>query len=972
MCLNDNSATLSARYLNAQLSAMWENAVECVGHQGKMTAVDLRSTEYNKHKYTRSLAQFHFAGNKMPRGSISKDNLFFDAAFGEPHLEFICNHEVALYLKLQNGHFNKVYPAKSTVNGFRRDNVTFEGLEVAFRLKFSRTALSGKDSRIGNGSGHLIQMMILDFSSAHMVLFGSNLPLGTTDSLEWYLKKYLTFLQNAGHHVRFDLPDFDDDQYKPSINYSLATRALEHEELFTNVTVHGISESNINGFLRETWLDVVSKAQGFCGQPPTDRLSSCLMEIESTWVGGLENHFHIRFSPPRVKALCKHEVVLYFTAAEVHFHESEDFSREPIHSFADWEFAFIVNVIEENVVGQASSLKLDFSTARFCQHLSTVLAQEVHIHFTHIINFLEYHYFELLTIYNMLCIYYPGGYRSHDFEAPDFSGVSEDESEWKRVVEHGSNSSSTIVWSETIKRIVLYGFDHMVAVSEVSINALFDSLYKAASKSSGCLAEWRYGTKFWADFSNVKVKLLSGDKALVTFTIDHGHITLKDKRRQYDFSSWTISYEVDIKMVDQTELHCDEGWLTWLAGSVLGMHQHRETRTTIKHIILDFANAKYIYKHSSMPAMWDDGSLVAVDRLESFIYYMRKYLDVLSLGGHNIIHSTPIFPRTHQFGLTSTSFQVVSKNTVTVTNCMFEHEVPVLMVVGMICGRPLPAETIPWGCGWVLPGGRSKSHGTICLSRATFLERKLLTTLELVNRRTTVVPRFPREGEEEWKVYLTTWDNHPSRKNKECHWKKVENTNPGWLEYAWEHRDEWSYEREGTRHGASGYSVLCHTKNQLCIPTMYRPRSMEITLRGESVLRLQGKEEKDNWSKRSSAKWSVKIHVNSEPSGLRVVIADQVQPVFEKTEGKWDLDPYTLLEEHLPRIVDIKEVVEKLKEVFEGAWEYSYTGLKPYSLTSPVFTPNGDLVMQLNNFTESSTIVTVRSSMASPLKPLGE
>ncbi|KAJ7732039.1 hypothetical protein B0H16DRAFT_183186, partial [Mycena metata] len=243
MCLHDNSATLSARYLNAQLSAMWANAVECVGHEGHMTSVELRSDEYKKHKYTRSLAQFHFAGNKTPKGLIPKENLMFNATFGEPHLKFICNHEVALYLKLQNGHFNKVYPVSSTLNAFKsntRDNVPFEGLEVAFRLKFSRTALSGKDSRIGNGSGHLIQMMILDFSSARMALFKADLPIGTADALEWYLKKYLTFLQNAGHHVRFDLPDFDDDQYKPTINYSLATRALEHQELFANVAVHGV------------------------------------------------------------------------------------------------------------------------------------------------------------------------------------------------------------------------------------------------------------------------------------------------------------------------------------------------------------------------------------------------------------------------------------------------------------------------------------------------------------------------------------------------------------------------------------------------------------------------------------------------------------------------------------------------------------------------------------------------------------
>jgi hypothetical protein len=63
----------------------------------------------------------------------------------------------------------------------------------------------------------------------------------------------------------------------------------------------------------------------------------------------------------------------------------------------------------------------------------------------------------------------------------------------------------------------------MVAVSEVSISALFASLHKAA----GCLAGWNYNKRFEGDFSNIRVKLLSGNKALVTFTIDQGYITLK-------------------------------------------------------------------------------------------------------------------------------------------------------------------------------------------------------------------------------------------------------------------------------------------------------------------------------------------------------------------------------------------------------------------------------------------------------------
>ncbi|KAF7366886.1 hypothetical protein MSAN_00947300 [Mycena sanguinolenta] len=884
MCFDDNVAPLSTRYHNAQLSAMWQNAVDCVAHGGSKEAIDFRSNDYHKHKFTRSLAEYHFAGLSTPRAPVSVDDLFFHGTFGEPRLEFICNHEAALYLKLERGYFNKVYPTKATVSDKRykankKDNVSFENVEVAFRVKFSRRNLSGKDTRIGNGA-NVIQMVIFDFSSsAQMVLFGSNLPLGTSDALEWYLKHYLTFLRDAGHHVRYDLPDFDNDKYRSYINYSLVTRALESEELCAGVTVHGIHESKINEFLRDTWLDVVSKAQGFCGERPTDMLSSCLTEIQSTWIGHLDHHFSVRFGPPGVRALCSHEVVLYFTASKLHFYDSTDFGREPINSYVDWEFAFIVDVVEDRST-PVHSLKLDLSTARFCPHLSTTFKQ-VNIHFTYLITFFASHYLELLVNYNMLCIYYPGGYLG-EVEAPEFSGISEDESDWR--VEEVTKSKSTVVWTETVKQIKLYGFDHMFAISEVSINALFASLRKAAPE--GCLATWRYKDTFRAKFENVRVKLLSGSKALVTFTVDEGYLTLEDKRRKYNFNDWTISYEVDIKMVDQTELRCNEGWLAHFSNLILGTREGYETHSTTKHIILDFKTAKYVYKHSFMPSMWNEGPIVAIDQLKSFVYFMSKYLVELSVDGHNIIHSTPIFPSTHHFGLTSVSFQIVAKDVVTVTNCMFEREAPVIMVYGMMGGRPLPAATIEWGHGWVIPG-RTTSHGTMCLSRQAFLEGKLLATLEVVNRRTTVVPRFPGDHEEEWKVHLTTWDQHRYRKNEQCHWKRVPSTNAGWLEYAWEHRDEWSYEHDGTHNSAFAYSVLCHTKNQLLIPTTYRPRCLEIILRGESVLRVRRKrdEEGSNWGKRSSAKWSVKMHINSEPHGLRVTIVDSVQPVFDKTGG---------------------------------------------------------------------------------------
>ncbi|KAF7366819.1 hypothetical protein MSAN_00940200 [Mycena sanguinolenta] len=937
MCLNDNSAPLSVRYINSQLSAMWENAAECVRHGGKQTKVDLRSGEYLKHQYTRSLAEFHFAGFPAPKGEIAVDDLFFYGSFGKPSLEFICNHEAVLRLTLlPNFHFDKVYPTKKTVRGYKsnkKDRVLFkQGLEVAFRLKFSRRNLSGKDSRIGNGA-NVIQMLILDFSSAQMILFK---PFGAPDALEWYLKQYLTFLQNAGHHVRYDLPDFDNDNYSLNINYSLVTRALDTEELCAGVTVHGISEPRINEFLRDTWLDVVSKAKGLL------------------WPAADGQALDIRFGPPRVRALCNHEVVLYFKGSKIHFYDSPDFNREPINSYVDWKFAFIVDVVEDKST-PVHSLKLDLSTARFCPHLSTTFT-EVSIHFTELITFFRLYYLDLLVQYNMLCIYYPGGYLGEE-EAPGFTDISEDESEW-HLEEVTNKPKGIIVWTETVKQIKLYGFDHMIAVSEVSINTLFVSLRKAAPE--GLLTRWSHKKAFDATFDNIRVKLLSGSKALVTFTVDHGHLTLDDKESKYKFNSWTIAFEVAIKMVDQAQ---PKKPLLILKGN--------ETCSTTKHIILDLDTAEYAYKHSSMPSMWHDGDWLAIEQLKSLIHFMRKYFVRLSAAGLNIIHSIPIFPVHQHFGLTSASFQIVSKDVVTITNCMFEREAP-RSHGGRNDGRPPPP------CSDDLLGprlGYSRQGPPRTAQFVSPARRSLRESCSPPLRSSTdAPPLFPdspastrKSGRFTSPLGITTAIARTSCATG----RRFRNSNRSWLEYAWEHRDEWSYEHDSTRNKAFAFSVLCHTKNQLCIPTTYHPRSMEIILRGESVLRVKRKhdEEHSNWSKRSSAKWSVKINVKSEVSGLRVTIAEQVHPVFDATEseGKWDIDTHKLLEQHLPRIVDIREVVQELKQVFEGAWQYSCAGSKAYSLVSPVFTQNGDLIMQLGTFTETSTTATVTSTPARPL-----
>lgn len=118
MCHDGNSAPLSVRYLNSQLSALWENALECV-KSTKENSWDVRSEKYEKSKYTRALAQFHYYGRKAPKpqGSPSSVDFFFYATFGRPEIRFVCNHDAVLFVKIEKGHVNLEYNKVITGNG---------------------------------------------------------------------------------------------------------------------------------------------------------------------------------------------------------------------------------------------------------------------------------------------------------------------------------------------------------------------------------------------------------------------------------------------------------------------------------------------------------------------------------------------------------------------------------------------------------------------------------------------------------------------------------------------------------------------------------------------------------------------------------------------------------------------------------------------------------------------------------------
>lgn len=195
--------------------------------------------------------------------------------------------------------------------------------------------------------------------------------------------------------------------------------------------------------------------------------------------------------------------------------------------------------------------------------------------------------------------------------------------------------------------------------------------------------------------------------------------------------------------------------------------------------------------------------------MNTAIHFIKEYLCELAFSGHNIVHSVPIFlpGSCSSFGFTSVAHHIVTKSEITIQTCGHARkESPVILILGMCNFRPMTFVPPKWVAGW---GGRSKSLGSICLSRAAFLEGKLLRKLAHINAATTVVPQFHGVINGELDFHLTTWALDGRRKDKACNWKQVHGSE-NCLEFLWEHRDGWSHEHGSTASERNGeYKIEC-------------------------------------------------------------------------------------------------------------------------------------------------------------------
>lgn len=118
-------------------------------------------------------------------------------------------------------------------------------------------------------------------------------------------------------------------------------------------------------------------------------------------------------------------------------------------------------------------------------------------------------------------------------------------------------------------------------------------------------------------------------------------------------------------------------------------------------------------------------------------------------------------------------------------------------------------------------------------------------------------------------------------------------------------------------------------------------------------------------SKKTTANWEVTISVYTKPHGLYVdtSILTHPQPKEADLEGVCDIDIVQLHKEHL-QLINFHDIVHDLNDLLAGAWQFASSSRHRYALASPVFTRQGDLLVQLVELKTGPLVVNTANGSA--------
>ncbi|OBZ69011.1 hypothetical protein A0H81_11374 [Grifola frondosa] len=960
--MGENMARQAVRYLNAQLGALHENAETFLDEH--------EDTQLEENRNSYALAQFFSPNTSSP---------LFHASFAKPTVDFICNHDAILHLEIKEG-----YTTSKSVGPRREsDRVPLpSGLKIDFRLNYEIRTIVGIDSKIGNRQS-IIRLVILDLTTAMLIASEPEVGAGV-ESLVEYLSKYLEFLQTAGHHVLFSLPEFDDDRGRLYIDHSLMrTGPLEPGN------IKGVAAIDINRYYSSVWLKsamIVYKSGG----KGANWHATCLAEWNSLYSIHEFAYFHLKLAAPRIEILCEREVIMYFRLSEVSFFATEDFSGTPEQQYADWEIAMLVGVThasEGNVV--TISIDLHTERPRYVDTLSKSPGIEDgdEERWDDLVAFFSHEYFDHLENANYLVIYSA----NTNWTLPSVSiTVDEDDfSSWD--VEYRDNNGMTS--KETILHAKMYDFHQVIAISQLSINSHFlnlHSLHSMQRSASSLLSQWTYEQFFEADFKPLTVHLLSDRKAIILVHVKKGHLkTLKDWKpwsgsKMYNFSDWHLAFEVDLSMCIHKELLnvFSKDGLGKFEESYAHLRHGPHNDRVLHHIYMDLYGADFIHEYSSFDVDSDLDSFTSIDKLQAVLHYIQdEYFPRLTQLGLHILYTLPIFsPGTPlpSCAITDMIFHIYSKTTVNRHNWVHvtTGSEPIIVILGMTGGESFRSDHLEYSTGWVVRVNKGFSHGTVGISRHVFIVDRLLPLLSRINALTTIIPIFAGVERSAWGLKLTTWAKHDEKKTYSCDWDWRPGQD-GSHSYIWEHRNDWKNEQEGSGDVANGiYTVSCFTQNFLDLPTEFKRGIMEIRVRGVVQVEMSARigSRIDISTARSTAKWEVKFSVHTDAGGVKVELAGAAAPVYSKTEYSGDFEKHynvnleRLLRDNLTNSIDTHDILTELRD-FEGIWRYCYPYMEAFTLANPVFNADGDLLFELRRYRQHTTSASINTPIAGVFSP---
>ena len=208
-----------------------------------------------------------------------------------------------------------------------------------------------------------------------------------------------------------------------------------------------------------------------------------------------------------------------------------------------------------------------------------------------------------------------------------------------------------------------------------------------------------------------------------------------------------------------------------------------------------------------------------IDKLQGITYYL--YFPALVAHGLHILYTIPLgrtSPAAPSYTLTDVTFQVYSSVEVTRNNWIqiSASAKPVLAILGMTDGRPLPNHYLSYSTNWVARVDRSLCHGTVAISNT---DQNVLHRLARINSLTSVIPVLTAADETDGSQLQLTIiaARHGDRA---CPWKAEKIQENSCIKYEWEYIVSTAHSHAGSGITNGAYSATCKPRAFLSVSSL--------------------------------------------------------------------------------------------------------------------------------------------------------